>query len=285
MRLRQAVTAAPGARRAALRRTVFGGAGRAMERLGLAAPAFRAYERILAARSRRLPRRGKDGLPLPPAHLQVLVSGVASPRFEQKGAEAAASIREILRRTGGDIDGCRAVLDFGVGCGRIARHWARIEGPEWHACDYNPLLVRWCQENLPFLRTDKNELDPPLPYADASFDLVYAYSVFTHLTEPLQHRWMRELVRVIEPGGRIIFSTHGDATRETMEPAVGERYDRGELAVRFAGTPGSNLCSAFHPEEWVRNRLVPELEVLDLVKGGAPGLGLHDIWTVAKPAA
>jgi hypothetical protein len=54
--------------------------------------------------------------------------------------------------------------------------------------------------------------------------------------------------------------------------------------VRFAGTPGSNLCSAFHPEDWVRETLVPELEVLELVRGGAPGLGVHDIWTVRKPA-
>jgi hypothetical protein len=30
--------------------------------------------------------------------------------------------------------------------------------------------------------------------------------------------------------------------------------------------------------------LVPGLEVLDLVRGGAPGLGVHDIWTVRKPA-
>ena len=205
-----------------------------MERLRLAAPTFRAYERILARRSRGLPERGRDGLPLPPAHLQVLVSGTASPRFEEKGAQAAASIREILRRTGGDIGECRAVLDFGVGCGRIARHWAAIEGPEWHGCDYNELLVRWCQENLPFLRTVRNELEPPLPYADETFDLVYAYSVFTHLTEELHHRWMHELRRILAPGGRIIFSTHGEATREQMEPAVAERFDRGGLAVRFA---------------------------------------------------
>jgi SAM-dependent methyltransferase len=266
----------------ALRRAVFGGTGRALERVGLAAPIFRAYERVVARRSGDLPERGTDGLPLPPAHLQVLVSGAASPRFEQKGAEAASSIREILRRTGEEIDGCRAVLDFGVGCGRIARHWAGVSGPEFHACDYNELLVRWCQENLPFLRTVKNELEPPLPYANERFDLVYAYSVFTHLTETLQHRWMSELVRVVEPGGRIVFSTHGDAARDQMEPSVAERYDRGELAVRFAGTPGSNLCSAFHPESWVRETLVPELEVLDLVRGGAPGLGVHDIWTVQK---
>jgi hypothetical protein len=70
-----------------------------------------------------------------------------------------------------------------------------------------------------------------------------------------------------------------------MEPAVAERYDRGQLAVRFAGTPGSNLCCALHTEDWVPQVLAPELEVLDLLPGGAPGLGVHDIWTVRKPTS
>jgi SAM-dependent methyltransferase len=273
-----------GAGRDVARRVVFGPAGKAIERLGLADPAFRAYEKLLARRAGALPARGTDGLPLPPAHLQILVAGHASAGFEQDGANGADSIRQILRRTGGDIDGCRAVLDFGAGCARIARHWAKIEGPEWHACDYNPTLVAWCNANLPFLQMVQNTLEPPLPYPDERFDLVYAYSVFTHLPEPLQHAWIAELLRVLEPGGRLIVTTHGDATRPLMEPALAEPYERGEFAVRFSGTPGSNLCSAFHPEPWVRQSLAPHLEELDLQRGGAPGLGHQDIWTFRKPA-
>src|SRR5215218_4008990 len=89
--------------------------GRTVERLGFAQSLFKAYERILVWRTADLPEQGADGLPLPPAHLQVLVSGAATPRFEEKGAETASMIRRIARRTGGDISGCHAVLDFGVG--------------------------------------------------------------------------------------------------------------------------------------------------------------------------
>jgi SAM-dependent methyltransferase len=272
-----------GAGRELARRAVFGPGGRVLERLGLADPAFRAYEKLQARRAGPLPEHGTDGLPLPPAHLQYLVAGYAGPGFEQDGANAADSLRHVLRRTGGDIDGCRAVLEFGVGSARIARHWARIAGREWHGCDYNETLVAWCQANLPFLQTVRNDLEPPLPYADARFDLVYSYSVFTHLPEPLQHRWIAELGRVLEPGGRLIFTTHGDAVRDTIEPPLRELYDRGEFCVRFGSTPGSNLCSAFHPEAWVRESLVSHLEILDLQRGGAPGLGKQDIWTVRQP--
>jgi SAM-dependent methyltransferase len=268
--------------RAVLRRIAFGGGGRLLERLHLATPALRAYERWLARKAPAIPERGSDGLPMPPAPLQVLVAGYATPGFEQEGAEAAESIRTILRRAGGDITECRAVLDFGVGCARVARHWSAIDGPEFHACDYNERLVRWCQESLPFLQTVRNELEPPLPYPDGRFDLVYAYSVFTHLTEALQHRWIAELARVVAPGGRIMFTTHGQTLRHTLEPELQARFDQGRLAVRFADTAGSNLCSAFHPERWVRDHLLGELEVLDFQAGGGPGLGVHDVWTVRR---
>jgi SAM-dependent methyltransferase len=264
--------------KAAVRSAFTSRIGRTVERLGFAQSLFKAYERILSWRAADLPEQGADGLPLPPAHLQILVSGAATPRFEEKGAETALTIRRISRRTGRDINACRAVLDFGVGCGRIARHWVTLTGPAWYGCDYNPELVRWCQDNLPFLRTIQNELEPPLPYPDDTFDLIYAYSVFTHLTEPQQYRWMDELVRVLEPDGRIIFTTHGDATRRTMEPTLAAAYDRGELAVRFASGAGSNLCSTFHPQAWVRRKLLSNLTLLDFLP--ASSLGAQDFWVV-----
>jgi hypothetical protein len=54
-----------------------------------------------------------------------------------------------------------AILDFGVGCGRVARHWNGLSA-EVHGCDYNPVLVEWCKANLPHLRAVTNRLDPPL---------------------------------------------------------------------------------------------------------------------------
>ena len=103
-----------------------------------------------------------------------------------------------------------AVLDFGCGCGRIARHWASLEGPEFFGCDYNQEFVDWCTSNLPFLTVRSNQLEPPLPYDAECFNLVYAISVFTHLSEPKQSEWMSELRRVLQPGGLLLFTTKGD---------------------------------------------------------------------------
>ncbi|MCP6725914.1 class I SAM-dependent methyltransferase, partial [Klebsiella pneumoniae] len=86
------------------------------------------------------------------------------------------------------LDSIGSVLDFGCGCGRVTRWWADFEGAV-AGSDVNAEAVAWCRENLGFASFEQNALAPPLDFDDASFDLVYALSVFTHLTEELQLAW------------------------------------------------------------------------------------------------
>src|SRR5690606_23608689 len=45
-----------------------------------------------------------------------------------------------------------------------------------------------------------------LPYPVASFDNAMAYSVFTHLPEPVHLHWMKELARVLRPGAVFVLT-------------------------------------------------------------------------------
>src|SRR5205085_2658792 len=122
---------------------------------------------------------------------------------------------------------------------------------EWHGSDINPRLVAWCASAMPHLRMSLNPLEPPTTYREGRFEAIYAISVFTHLPEPLQHSWMRELTRILRPGGRLLFTTHGHGVaRSVLLPDELARYERGELVVRFGEDAGSNLCSTFHPVAW-----------------------------------
>ncbi|MBV9000406.1 MAG: class I SAM-dependent methyltransferase [Solirubrobacterales bacterium] len=215
--------------------------------------------------------------------MQIRVAGSASVGFVQEGRDAAASIRTLLARAAIDLEQLETVLDFGGGCGRIARHWAALHGPEFYACDIDAAAVAWCRRNLAFVNTAVNQLEPPLPYVSESFDLVYAYSVFTHLPERAQRPWIEELSRVIRPGGFLLVTTHGDATLERIvEPELRARYQRGELAVRFARDAGSNLCSAYHPPAFVRGLLAPAFECMGAQHGGMPGFGIQDAYLARK---
>ena len=48
---------------------------------------------------------------------------------------------------------------------------------------------------------EQSAVEPPLRFADGSFDIVYAYSVFSHLSERVQLRWVEEFARILRPGG------------------------------------------------------------------------------------
>src|SRR5215218_10027330 len=99
--------------------------------VGLLRGAVRLRRRYLAWRAPAAPPGTADGLPLPPARLGVMVDGRSGDpdRFVAVGAESARLIREALAGVGVELERLGRILDFGCGCGRVARHWASLEGP------------------------------------------------------------------------------------------------------------------------------------------------------------
>jgi SAM-dependent methyltransferase len=252
---------------------------RALARVHLLRPAYAAYER---AQSLRAPRNGAapraaDGLPLPPPRLIVRVAGTAdSEWFLESGRLAAASVRDLLVGNGVPVDELGAVLDFGCGCGRVTRTWKDFDGSV-AGSDRDRAAIAWSRDHLPFARFELNGLEPPLEFGDGSFDLVYALSVFTHLTERLQHAWIDELARVVRPGGWLVLSTHGEAYLTRLSPGERARLRAGELVVRWPQAAGTNLCGAYHPESWIRSRLARGFEVVAFEREGARGNPQQDL--------
>ena len=239
--------------------------------------------RFLRPNSRYWREGAPDKLPIPPYPLRILVAG--SPDigwFLESGQRGAESIRAALLRNGLDVARCRALLDFGCGCGRVTRHWAGL-GVEVHGTDLNPRLVEWCRRHLPFGRFRTNGLAPPLAYEDGQFDLVYALSVFTHLPEALQHAWMAELRRVLRPGGALIVTTHGRRYVDRLDGEEQRRIAAGGMVVTPEGPPGSNLYAAYHSEAWVRTELARGFDVVEFTPEGALGNPWQDLYLLRRP--
>jgi SAM-dependent methyltransferase len=249
---------------------------RALARTGLLGPAFRSYERLVSLRPGR-PAQADGGPPLPPRRLMVRVAGTADAEwFLQSGRAAYDAITAHV-----PLDGNESILDFGCGCGRVTRYWADFNGSV-AGSDVSSKAIDWCRENLGFASFLRNGLAPGLDIEDASFDLVYALSVFTHLTDELQLAWRDELYRVLRPGGRLLITTHGRSYLPKLEPDEREQFERGELVVRWAEIPGTNLCSAYHPERYLRETFADGFTFVELDPEGARGNPTQDLVLLQK---
>lgn len=246
-----------------------------LDRTHLLRPVERVREGWLTLRARE-DHLAFDGMPVPPARLRLLVDGRSGDagRFLAIGSRMAAAIRGAASAAGTRPEEMSALLDFGCGCGRVARHWAGLRGPEIHGCDYNPELVAWCRDYLPFMQSDPNALTPPAPYVAGSFDLIYALSVFSHLDEPLQHAWVSEFERLLRPGGLLVISVLGESVRGRLAPEERHSFDRGELVLQRPRMAGRNLCTAYHPRSYVTDALLDGFTDVTEFDLGAPDLAV-----------
>jgi len=222
---------------------------------------------------------GEENVPIPPAALRYLVAHTEDlDWFLRLGKLGAQTIVDTLAKQGKTLDQFPRVLDFGCGCGRVLRYLKDIPGIELHGTDCNATAIQWGQQHLPFAKLSVNSLEPPLAYPDGMFNLIYVFSIFTHLTESLQLRWLDELRRVLVPGGYVILTLHGDKNAESLYPAERREYQKGNLVVREANVVGSNYCMVYHPESYVRRVLTRGFEVIDFVPEGGKGNGPQDAY-------
>jgi SAM-dependent methyltransferase len=147
--------------------------------------------------------------------------------YEKLGAEARAAITEMLP-AGWSFDGKR-VLDFGCGAGRTLRHFlTEAQAGDFWGSDIDAPSIAWLQQNLcPPLQAMQNSTDPPLGLEHGTFDLIWALSVFTHLTDN-SLPWLAELHALLKPGGLLLATYMG---RYNGELFTHEPWDENEVGM------------------------------------------------------
>lgn len=150
----------------------------------------------------------KDGLPLPPPRLRNRVAGTSDAEaFVNVGRGMKKRMTHVLQSAGYEFSSFQNILDFGCGSGRLIRHFRdEAQHAAIYGSDIDEEAIVWCQRHLPFAHTIVNGHAPPLPFADASFDLIFSVSIFTHLNEEHQHQWLADLARVAKPGALLLLT-------------------------------------------------------------------------------
>lgn len=119
------------------------------------------------------------------------------------------------------------MLDFGCASGRVVRHFASqsLKGEFW-CSDLNARHIRWLSEYMPTsVKPIANHALPHLPVCDGYFDLVTAFSVFTHI-DTFELCWLAELKRMLKAGGLVYATIHNEDTWHLLRDELDNENNR-----------------------------------------------------------
>lgn len=133
----------------------------------------------------------------------ALATSIGSPTMEGFVAQGDAQVSVL--RAHGLADGM-AVYDLGCGCGRTAQALRRADwNGSYTGADVVPELLGELVAKCPEYETKLNYARTILA-PDESLDMVFAWSVFTHLFPSESFLYILDSWRALKPGGKLVFS-------------------------------------------------------------------------------
>ena len=105
------------------------------------------------------------------------------------------------------LDWSAPALDFGCGVGRLTQALA-AHFTDCCGVDISPTMISLAKEfnqNISQCRFLLNEHEHLQSFQDNYFGFIYTSIVLQHMTEKLGRQYITELVRVLKPGGALIF--------------------------------------------------------------------------------
>lgn len=192
--------------------------------------------------------------------------------FERTGQEFLGHFTEL-----GGLRPDHDVLDVGCGVGRMAAPLVSyLDGGSYAGFDVGREMIRWCQKRIASRRADFEFTWAPVynrkynpfgtisgsefrfPYADDSFDFVFATSLFTHLMLPDAAHYLREIGRVLRPGGRSLL------TFFILRPEALAQIEAGRVSLDFRyPIEGGRTIDEREPEAATAFEIAPLEELFD----------------------
>ena len=208
----------------------------------------------------------------PPETVQRNFVGSAGEHALREGFVFYRVVRDAMQRYGRPLTSSTRVLDFGCGWGRMLRFFLReVSARNLHGVDVDPEMVSLCRTQFgPLASFDVVPPTPPAPTLQGQYDVIYLYSVFSHLSREVHLAWVEEFARRLAPGGLLLATTQGrrfldfcESLRTGRPPEspwqqslarcfpdhtdAGQRYDQGEFLFEPTGG-GEHRPSSFYGE-------------------------------------
>jgi Methyltransferase domain len=178
--------------------------------------------------------------PLPPERLQRNWCGNAGAPLAQQSADFYTLLKQVYAQHSPKPLAQSRLLDFGCGWGRLTRLFGKdLPAAQIFGCDSDAQILEWCRHLPGTFRQSETRLSR-LPF-DERFDLVFAFSVFTHLGPRTHDSALTALHDSLTSGG---------ITVVTVRPRGFLEIRGAELATLSEGTL-QGLLAAYDAGEFV----------------------------------
>lgn len=185
----------------------------------------------------------------------------------QSGGEILAAVALAVRESGSRAD---VIVDLGCGRGDVARRLEGLYG-EYVGCDVVAYEAFPHSRTVRFCEVDLNK--PPYPIDGASASVVVSVETIEHVENP--RALVREMVRVVRPGGRVIITTPNQLSLAAKLHLVANNQ-----FPAFQEAPGLYPAHITALLEEDLRRIARECGLVDVVvgytdRGRVPFTGLH----------
>jgi SAM-dependent methyltransferase len=229
-----------------------------------------------------------------PNELQSMSQGNAV-HYARSGLSALANIKRSLDAVGrgfGDVEAC---LDMPSGYGRVLR-WlcAYIAPAKITACEINRSMVKFCQAEFGVKGLSSQHVFHEIRFPEF-YDLIWVGSLLTHLPDDLCLDLVRTLGGQLQPGGLLIFTTHGLDTLQRpglahyIPEQAGSEHEVQETVQRdgVAFVPYPNAAEygvTFHDPQYVEQMVAQQFgKALRLVRYASRAWDTHqDVWAFQR---
>jgi SAM-dependent methyltransferase len=221
---------------------------------------------------------------VPDPSLQELWNGTSGVVL---AAQSVAFYRRLCERfaehSSVPLSSARA-LDFGCGWGRLTRFLARdVARGRLYGCDPAQQILDACAQcRVPAVLARSEFVPEALPF-DEHFDLAFAFSVFTHLSERAHERCLRALHAALGPGALLVVTVRPPAYARLSPLLSDVSVSAGESHYVFVAHPAEESHPQYEGGEmtygeaivtlpYVRERWTPLFDVVavDLLLAGRP---------------
>lgn len=181
----------------------------------------------------------------PSEEMQRTIVGMSGAHSLREAFNFYCTIKQYAVALGVTLSPATRILDFGCGWGRVMRFFLKdIREDNLYGVDVNPEMIDVCLKSMKYGTYGVVNPVPPLEFQPGSIDIIYAYSVFSHLAEPVHIKWIEEFSKILKPGGILVVTTQARHFIEFCRSLRGKTHEfawHNALAGSFPDTEAALL--------------------------------------------